>query len=137
MERKRTIDSLIFAYNADTGKLRVLLDGAKKLLMLNGCALCKITHGITGEKDEWKSCKEEIGIPVEYLHRDELDPELKNLTQGQLPCVVAVTGTEKIVLLTREVIARCRGNVNDLRARLSYYAATKHFELVAPRQKTA
>ncbi|MBI3608180.1 MAG: hypothetical protein HY207_09445 [Nitrospirae bacterium] len=43
------IERLLFIYNADSGKWGAFVDSAKKLLMINGCALCSLTHGLAGE----------------------------------------------------------------------------------------
>ena len=64
---KRTIDRLLFVYNANSGKWNAILDGAKKLLAVDGCPLCSLTHGVFGEKAEWRACKESFGVPVEYV----------------------------------------------------------------------
>ncbi len=59
MPDAQRIRRLILIYNADAGKLSALVDSARKVLKLNGCALCSITHGLAGEKDEWRgmSCR--------------------------------------------------------------------------------
>lgn len=73
----RPIDRLLFVYKADSGTLNAIIDSAKKLLSINGCALCSLTHSLAGEKSEWQSCKETLGVPVDYVHRDELTPSLR------------------------------------------------------------
>lgn len=60
----RPIDRLLFVYKADSGTLNAIIDSAKKLLSINGCALCSLTHSLAGEKSEWQSCKETLGVPV-------------------------------------------------------------------------
>lgn len=122
---KRAIDRLLFVFSADSGVLSAAIDSARKLLHLKGCALCSITHGLAGEKSEWRSCREEIGIAVDYVHRDELAEPLASILGDQLPAVVAESEGELIPLLTPEVLERCRGNVNDLKGRLKFYASTK------------
>lgn len=98
--------------------------------------LCSLTHAITGEKSEWKSCKDSIGVPIEYLHRDELNPELRRIVGNDLPCVAAEAGGETIVLLGSDVIARCRGSIPDFRGRLMTYAAMHNLRLHAPESVT-
>lgn len=132
MTHERPVERLIFVYDADSHRWSALVDGARKLLTLKGCALCRITHGIAGEKEQWKSCKEELGIPVDYKHRDDLDPELRRLVGDRLPSVVAVTGTERVVLLTPDVLDRCKGSVSDFKGRLSYHAALRNLTLGSP-----
>lgn len=127
---RRAIDKLIFVFAADSGLLSAAMDSAKKLLRLNGCALCSITHGLAGETSEWQSCREEIGIPVDYVHRDEVEGKLADALGGEMPAVVAQTGDDLVLLLTSEVLDRCRGSVNDLKGRLKFYASMK--QLRAP-----
>jgi hypothetical protein len=130
VDDKTPIERLIFVYRADSGKLNALIDSARKLLMIDGCALCTITHGLAGERGEWKSCRDEIGVPVDYVHRDELDGDLAAAVGDDLPCVVAEAEGRLTVLLRPQVIERCRGSVDDLRGRLRIHAAMK--ELAFP-----
>ena len=129
MSEKKQIQRLILVYDADTGRLNALVDSARKVFRLNGCALCGITHGLAGEKSEWKDCRDELGVPVDYRHRDELFGELKELVEGQLPCVVAETDDGPRVLLTPQVLERCKGSVNDFKGRLLTYAAMHDLEI--------
>ena len=126
---KRKIDRLIFVFNAGSGSINAFLDSARKLLQIKGCTLCTITHGLAGEKSEWKDCKEEIGVPVDYVHKDEIGPELGRVVGDQLPCVVAEAGGELILLLTPDVLDRCKGSVADLKGRLTVFSSMKGLEL--------
>lgn len=123
MSGKNTIDHLIFVYAADSGAFAAFVDSAKKLLMINGCSLCSITHGLAGEKSEWRHCKEELGVEVEYVHRDEIDDELRAVVGGNLPCILARSGERATVLLGPDVLRRCQGSVADLKGRLNYFAS--------------
>ena len=126
----KKINRLLLIFDADSGKWGAFVDSAKKLLMLKGCALCDITHGVLGEKAEWKSCKEEFGIDIDYVHRDELDDELKKQVAMELPCIVAQTiGGEFLQLITREVLERCEGSASSLRGKLRYYSSMYGLEL--------
>lgn len=80
----RKIDGLVLVFAATSGALGALVDTAKKLLRIRGCALCTITHGALGEKPEWKTCREALGVPVEYFHVDDL-PQPLRATVGALP----------------------------------------------------
>ncbi len=125
----RPIEKLVFVYNADSGILNSVIDSARKLLSINGCPLCSLTHSLAGEKREWRTCKESIGVPVEYLHRDELSPKTSAVIGDQLPCVLAEAGGETIVLLDSNVISRCKGSVADFRGRLKMHAAMRGLDL--------
>jgi hypothetical protein len=129
MAEKRKIDALIFVYNANSGKISAFLDSAKKVLMVEGCALCTITHGVLGERNEWKECQEELGVPVSYYHRNDLSPTLKRVVNERFPCILAQIGTHYMMLLSPEVLERCRGDVRDLKGRIHYYLAANDLTL--------
>ncbi|MBI3606903.1 MAG: hypothetical protein HY207_02935 [Nitrospirae bacterium] len=135
MEMRHTtrtmIERLLFIYAADSGKWGAFVDSAKKLFMLNGCALCSITHGLAGEKSAWRDCKEELGVPIDYVHRDELTQQLKVLVGDSLPCIVAQTRLGPMLLVRPEVLERCRGSVADLKGKILYYAGIKDLDLAA------
>ena len=131
MPDTQQIRRLILIYNADAGKLSALVESARKVLRLDGCSLCGITHGLAGEKDEWRGCRAEIGVPIDTLHRDEICGPIKQLVGEALPCVVAETAAGPRVLLTPDVLERCRGSVGDFRGRLLTHAAMRDLELPA------
>ncbi len=131
MAETQEIRRLILIYKADSGKLNALFDNVRKMLKLNGCSLCSITHGLVGEKSEWRSCRAEIGVPIDYLHRDEIFGPMKDLVGDTLPCVVAETAAGHRVVLTPDVLDRCRGSVDDFRGRLLTHAAMRDLELPA------
>jgi hypothetical protein len=129
MNSKRKIDRLLFVFSADTGSFNAFLDSAKKFLRIKGCTLCAITHGLAGEKSEWRDCKEEIGLPVDYVHRDEISPDLRAVIGDNLPCIVAQTGRDLVLLLAPDVLDRCQGSVADLKGRLHYFASVNRLEM--------
>src|SRR3954470_21214536 len=98
MTAKRRIDRLVFVFNAGSGSFNAFLDSARKLLQIKGCTLCSITHGLAGEKSEWKEGKEEIGVPVDYVHTDEIWPDLRTVVGDKLPCVVAEAAGDLVFL---------------------------------------
>lgn len=125
----RKVKRLVLVFDAESGKLNAFVDSVKKILTIQGCSLCAITHGLKGEKDDWKSCKEEFGIPIDYLHRNEIPESLSLKIAGKFPCIVAEVENESIVLMTSEVLDRCRGSVADLKGRILYHVAAKNLEM--------
>ena len=125
----RTVQRLVFIYAADAGRLSALADSAKKLLRIQGCSLCSITHGLAGEKSDWRACRDEIGVPVEIHHRDDMPPEVAEAAGGRLPCVLADTGDDLVLLLGPEVLDRMQGNVADFKGRLRTHAAMRRLTL--------
>ena len=137
-KHSRTIDRLLFVYNANSGTLAAIVDSAKKFFRLNGCALCALTHSLAGERDEWKSCKETIGVAIDYVHRDELTDAMRRVISAEpLPCILAETEGELVLLLRSGVIERCNGSIADFVGRLSVHAAMQELRLPSPLRRTA
>lgn len=67
--------TLIFVYNSDSGPISGLLDIGHKLLSPSTyqCSLCNLTHDAFSEKEQWREFRKSIGMPVEFLHRDEFE----------------------------------------------------------------
>lgn len=66
----------IFIYNADSGLVNGLLDGAHKILSpaTYECSLCKLTHGALSKKKLWTIFTEQLkgqGTSLQFLHKDE------------------------------------------------------------------
>lgn len=129
MSTKRKVERLIFVFSAESGSFNAFIDSAKKVLRIKGCTLCAITHGLVGEKSDWKDCRDELGVHIDYVHRDELDGELARVVADRLPCVVAEADGELLMLLTPDVLDRCRGSVADMRGRLQVLASMNGLEL--------
>ena len=123
---REPIREIILVYAAESGIVNTMMDSAKKILMIQGCALCAITHGILGEKRAWKSCKDELGIPIKTYHLDELPDEIAHLVANEIPCVIARTDRGLVKLLKPDVLKRCRGSVSDFKGRLLFYAAVNN-----------
>lgn len=69
--------SLLFIYNADSGKLRGLFDIGHKIVSPESysCNLCNLTHGTFTERKEWKRFKESTSLDLVFLHRDEFEAQ--------------------------------------------------------------
>ena len=67
--------TLIFVYNTDSNPISGLIDLGHKIVSPEtyNCSLCKLTHGPFTEREEWKTFRISIGVPVEFLHRDEFE----------------------------------------------------------------
>jgi hypothetical protein len=123
------IERLILIYNADAGLASAILDSTKKLLRLKACSLCTITHGLLKEKQEWQQCQQEFGVPIDYLHRDEVPAALQTKIRGDLPVIFAGVNHEQILLLTSEQLANCRGSVAKLKEQLLEQVARNNLSL--------
>lgn len=74
------------------------------------CALCDITHGTVREKVEWKRCRAALPVPLETVHLDERDDELRAFTDGRTPCVVAETPGGLVLLVDDDQLRSCDGS---------------------------
>lgn len=66
---------LVFVYNADSGFFEALRDGVTKIVSPAAypCRLCALTYGLATMKPRWRRFVDALGIPVEFLHRDEFE----------------------------------------------------------------
>lgn len=79
---------LLFVYKADSGLFNTATDIAHKILSpaTYECKLCALTHGYFTMRKEWAGFLEELGVPCEFRHRDELQGE-PGVDPGMLPAV--------------------------------------------------
>lgn len=128
----RRLEELVLVYAADRGVQSGLLDSAKKFLHLKGCSLCILTHGVVGEKQEWRSCCAELGVPVTPYHRNDMPHDVASTAAGRLPIILARTGPDLIPLLDSGDISRCH-SVKNLRGRLLFHLSKLNLQPGAPR----
>ncbi|MFV1980113.1 MAG: hypothetical protein ACC655_03090 [Rhodothermia bacterium] len=71
------MDTVIFVYNAESGLINGLKDAMHKLISPSTypCNLCTITYGSMGMHDEWREFVAGLGVPVEFLHKNELSAQ--------------------------------------------------------------
>ena len=112
--------TLIFVYNANSGKLNTLFDIAHKVIKPETyqCSLCTLTHGNFSEKQIWKKFREDSGIDMQFFHKDEF--EKKYDCEFEYPVVLKDTQP-----LTIQFDAKSLNDLPDLEsliARLSLLA---------------
>lgn len=114
---------LIFVYAADSGRLNAWFDAAHKLLSPGTyqCGLCAITHTPFAVRSEWRQFVEELAIPCEFLHRDELRSRYPDL-QVNLPAVLAESESGLSVCLAADQIDGCQ-SIADLRELITVHFA--------------
>jgi hypothetical protein len=110
--------TLIFVYNADSGRINALLDMGHKIISPStySCSLCALTHSTFRMKDEWKQFVQGLSLPVEFLHRDELLAR-HGPRDDKLPAVFLKTNGGLQSLLASHEIEAC-ATLGELRARL-------------------
>lgn len=79
---------LIGIYDAEgtlLGELRYVLG---KLRGTRSCSLCDITHGPLRKKKAFVALEQRLRVPIVLLHLDELDEAQREVSRGQVPCVL-------------------------------------------------
>jgi len=104
-----TRPTLVFVYNADSGFVNTLLDIGHKIVspQTYACNLCAITHSTFTMRDEWKRFVTGLGVPVQFLHRDEL-AERYDVRGVSLPAIFRKTDGALEQWITRDEINGCR-----------------------------
>ncbi len=116
--KKKAWMRLVGVYEADRGLLGELVYVTGRLLGIAHCALCEISHAVFGEKPAFRRARRSLGIPLEMLHRNELPAELRALTLARTPCVVGQTADGYEIVMGKQELEECRGDVACLEASL-------------------
>ena len=107
--------TLIFVYNADSGFVNTLLDIGHKIVspQTYACHLCAITHSTFSMRNEWKRFIDELKLPVEFLHRDELARQY-GISGAKLPAVFRKTNAGLQEWVSSTDIGSC-SSLDDLK----------------------
>jgi hypothetical protein len=95
--------TLIFVYNTDSNPISSLIDLGRKILSPEtyDCSLCKLTHGPFTEIEAWKAFRISIGVPVEFLHRDEF--EKKYNQHFEYPVILRKNDNFEVLMQKKEI----------------------------------
>jgi hypothetical protein len=96
-----TEPKLVFVYNADSGFFEALMDGVTKIVSpaSYSCRLCALTYGLATMRPRWRRFVDALGIPVEFLHKDEFQEKYPD-TEGQFPSAYIDRGSELEIFIT-------------------------------------
>jgi hypothetical protein len=108
------VTGLVGVYDADGGVVGELRYVVGHLLGRAECSLCDITHGRVRRKGEFDALRERLGVPFEVVHRNERRADVVAASGDALPCVLAATGTGLVVVLGRDELRSCAGDVERL-----------------------
>jgi hypothetical protein len=114
-----SIERLVGVYDADgtvRGELAYLLGRARGTAH---CALCDITHGRLRRRADYDAASEQLTVPLQLRHRDEIDETVRVAADGRFPCVVAVGTDGAWVVMDRDDLEACEGDPAALVERLN------------------
>ena len=107
--------ALVFVYNARSGVFNALADAAHKIFSPRtyACNLCALTHNAVGMRGEWRRFLEGLGVGLEFLHADELEPRY-GVKGVPLPAVFEREGEGLRVLVSADAVNEC-GTLDELK----------------------
>lgn len=103
------MSDLIFVYALESGLFNEISGYAHKIFSPKTypCNLCGLTNGPLGAKKEWTEFIRELGVKVEFLHRDTFVERYPS-TKPDSPAAFRSIGNGKVeVLITSTEINNC------------------------------
>ena len=118
---------LLFVYGNDSGAVNGLIHFVHKVVSPStyDCRLCGLTYGPLGQRAAWSQALSTLGMPTEFLHRDEAIARYGR-EQPPFPAVFAVEAHGLTQLIGKTEIESCRdldALITLLRARTAPTAA--------------
>jgi len=121
---------IIGIYAAKGGAFARFVAGLRRLVGSSSCDLMRITHGVTGEKKQWrvlqKNLRDELSHTHLCLYPSQATAVYQAASSGREPCVLLEDdeGTLSMILDWNDLSA-AKGNVNTyekiLRSKLLMY----------------
>ncbi len=104
--------TLVFVYNGDSGIFSAVGHALHKVLSPSTypCSLCGLIYGPLSVRPEWTRGIAALGVPAQFLHRDELEPGPQ---PAALPAVFLDEGGARRLLIGKPEIDACT-SVNEL-----------------------
>ena len=74
--------TLLFVYNANSGKINALLDAGHKLFSPSTyqCSLCALTYDTFSENKIWKGFRQQSKVDMKFYHKDEFEAHFPNMS---------------------------------------------------------
>lgn len=111
---------ILAIYDADFTVFGEIAYAIGKVTGTRSCSLCDISHGLNplGKKN-WRSyCA--TRPEIEWIHRNDLDDEMRSALTCELPCVVARDSAGGChTLLESTELSDCNGDITVFDAKLS------------------
>jgi hypothetical protein len=97
--------TLLFIYNANSGKLNALFDAGHKIFNPSTypCSLCALTFDTFTENKTWKDFRKESNLNMEFYHKDEFMSKFPNVKIAY-PSVLKLENNQVTTLFNNEVL---------------------------------
>ena len=96
--------NLLFIYNANSGINNSVIDSIHKIISPSTykCSLCKLTHGVLKEKEEWSDFINGSKHSFSFSHKDEFEEQFKE--KISYPCIVTANGRSIEIKIETEAL---------------------------------
>jgi hypothetical protein len=119
---------LIFIYNANSGFLDKILDGAHKILspFTYDCNLCAMTFGNFTEDELWKEFRKITPVTMGFIYKDKFlqTYNSKNLHPLIFPTILIETATNLELFISSEILnemTTSKSLIEEITKRLTPY----------------
>jgi hypothetical protein len=102
---------LVGVYEADGGLVGELRYAVLRFTGRGHCSLCDVTHRGVKSKPEWRGMCEGLPVPFDLVHLNERSPAIVEASEGATPCVLAEVDDDLVLILGRDELELCRGDV--------------------------
>ena len=108
MTRTDQTGSLVFIYNARSGKRQAMLDLLHKTFSPGTyrCKLCQLTYTFRMQQ-QWRQYLDLLPWSIEFRYLDQLSDDQRQLA-GSLPACLLESGNDRNLLLDATMINRCK-----------------------------
>jgi hypothetical protein len=110
----QVVTALVGVYHADGGIGGELRYAWSRLVRGEHCSLCDTTHSGLVRRKAWDAMVGRLPVPVRLVHLDEQPDEVRRVSAGRTPCVVALRAEADggpVVVLDRAAIDPLGGDV--------------------------
>ena len=110
--------TLLFIYNANSGKLNAIFDAGHKLFSPTTyqCSLCSLTYDTFTENAVWKAFRKESNLNMEFYHKNEFEAKFPNIKMIY-PAILKLEKSQLTTILTDEILKEI-SDVKELIKRL-------------------
>lgn len=108
------VTGLVGVYHADGGIRGELRYAWSRLVHREHCSLCDTTHAGPVRRRAWDALVDRLPVPIRLVHLDEQPDEVRRVSAGRTPCVVALRAAADggpVVVLDRAAIDPLGGDV--------------------------